>query len=180
MPGTALVVVPALTLVGSLDDALESANESALKSGLAASCSADTSDCIWPNADSCVCIVACVACSAVNGCFSTVISWVTIELTSRPLPIPAEEIVPVVWERVVMARAGREAAMSCYRPRGGGLERRPTVARRSAALRRRSALQQLQHELRHLVGLRDHRRAGLLQHLRARQGSRLGCEVGVL
>ena len=44
----------------------------------------------------------------------------------------------------------------------------PPLARRTP----RSA-QQLQHLLRQLVGLRDHRRAGLLQHLGARQVRRL-------
>ena len=117
MPGTALVVVPALTAVGSLELAFESENESALKSGLAASCSAETSDCIWPNAESSVCIVAAVVCRRVSGWRSTAISWVTIELTSRPLPTPADEIVPVVGVMVVMTEAavGRGSAWPGYR-----------------------------------------------------------------
>ena len=106
MPGTAFVVVVALTLVESLEPALLSANESALKSGAAASCSDETSDCIWPKAESCVWYVVAVVCSSVSGWRSTAMSCVTIELTSRPLPMPAEEIVPVVGVIVAMVLAG--------------------------------------------------------------------------
>jgi hypothetical protein len=75
--------------------------DSALKRGAAASFNADTADFSWPNADSCVCIVAPAACSLVSGCFSTAISWVTMLFTSRPLPMPADEMVAVALLRAM-------------------------------------------------------------------------------
>ena len=105
MPGTALVVVPALTAVGSLEPDSERERVGA-EEGLGGVLQRRRrATCIWPNAESSVCIVAAVVCRRVSGWRSTAISWVTMELTSRPLPTPADEIVPVVGVMVVMTEA---------------------------------------------------------------------------
>ena len=128
MPGVAPVDVPALTLDGSEELALVRANELGSKSGLALSCNEDTSDCTWPNADRLVCRVVALVCNACSGRLSTAISEVTIALTSSPLPIPAEERVPVDEVMVVMSGvvvSGRVVARFslCYRQLAGKLER---------------------------------------------------------
>ena len=48
---------------------------------------------ILPYSETVLWIVVAFVCSAVSGCCSIAISWVMIELTSRPLPMPAELIV---------------------------------------------------------------------------------------
>jgi hypothetical protein len=65
---------------------------------------------ILPYSETVLWIVVALVCSAVSGCFSIAISWVTIELTSRPLPMPAELIVamPTFYERA----AATEGPMS--------------------------------------------------------------------
>ena len=45
---------------------------------------------ILPYSETVLWIVVALVCNAVSGWRSIAISWVTIELTSRPLPIPAE------------------------------------------------------------------------------------------
>jgi len=69
---------------------------SALNSGAVASWKDDTSDCICPKADSCVCMPVALFCSLVSGNCSTAISLVMMFETSRPLPMPAEEIEPAM------------------------------------------------------------------------------------
>ena len=54
----------------------------------AASASVDTMDLICPNAEILVCTVAACSLSLSSGCFSMATSCETIDLTSRPLPIP--------------------------------------------------------------------------------------------
>ena len=50
---------------------------------------------ILPYSETVLWIAVALVCSAVSGRCSIAISWVTMELTSRPLPMPAELIVPV-------------------------------------------------------------------------------------
>jgi hypothetical protein len=44
------------------------------------------------NADSCVSNLAALVCNVFSGCFSTSTNCVTMELMSRPLPTPGEEM----------------------------------------------------------------------------------------
>jgi hypothetical protein len=64
-------------------------------------------------------IVVCFVCSALSGCFSIAISWVTIELTSRPLPIPGELI--VAMRQPSRTRPAGRAAASYLGRRGADL-----------------------------------------------------------
>ena len=118
---------------------------------------------------------------------STSMSGVTMLLTSRPLPMPAMKCCRSWMSVPCGSRSqGRRmpAARDLYRRFAASLRAatRPVGTRAvvGASARGRSALQQLQHLLRHLVGLRDHRRAGLLQHLGARQVGGFRREVGIL
>ena len=61
-----------------------------LASWLARSFSVETSLLIFPYSETVLWIVDSLVCSVVSGCFSIAISCVMIELTSRPLPMPAE------------------------------------------------------------------------------------------
>src|SRR5689334_7025992 len=106
----------------------------------------------WPYADSCVCIVALAVCSLARGCLSTAISWLTMPLTSRPLPMPADEMVAVALVREAMEGSdrcgGRGPPLALFRQVRGRLER--GRGRVDARCRRRAArtclLQQL-HDL---------------------------------
>jgi hypothetical protein len=60
---------------------------------VARSFSVETALLILPYSETVLWIVVALVWSAVSGCCSIAISWVTIELTSRPLPMPAELIV---------------------------------------------------------------------------------------
>ena len=62
-------------------------------SSLAASRKADMRLCSWPIADSLVSSVDFDCCSSVSGRALMAISWVTMPLTSRPLPMPVDEMV---------------------------------------------------------------------------------------
>jgi hypothetical protein len=93
VPGSALADEPALTAVRSVEAAVVALKVSALKSGPAASRNADTADWSWPKTESWVCSAFEADCSFLKGACSTAINFVTMLLTSRPLPIPAEEIV---------------------------------------------------------------------------------------
>jgi hypothetical protein len=75
----------------------------------AASRSVDTALLILPYSETVVWIAVAFVCSAASGCRSMAISWLTIEFTSRPLPMPAELI-------VAMGQA------SCYAPTRGGAD----------------------------------------------------------
>ena len=109
-PVTAAAVEEAPTAVVSDEVAVVTAKDEALASRTDASCRVDTKDCICPKADSLVCIVVAAVCRFVSGRFSTDISEVTMLLTSNPLPMPADEIVPVV---LVMSYLVMESARAC-------------------------------------------------------------------
>ena len=81
-----------------------------LASLLARSRSVETALLILPYSETVVWIVVALVWSAVSGCCSIAISWVTIELTSRPLPMPAELIAPMPAELVVMGKPSSQTA----------------------------------------------------------------------
>jgi hypothetical protein len=65
-----------------------------------ASCKLANWDFTVPNEDNCVCSLLAFFCSWISGCFSTAANWVTMELISRPLPTPGEDMAicaPCYW-----------------------------------------------------------------------------------
>src|SRR5690606_29855441 len=137
-----------------------------------------------------------------SGVRSMLISCETIALTSIMPPMPTELVAidhtpeekrmgpspaaaahghpptPPGWSIGIEGRMLRDrrpgGANEWWRPAGND---RTSVT--ATGPRRRSALQQLQHGIGHLVGLSEHGGSRLLEHLGARHGGGLGGEVGI-